>query len=95
LLWLISNVLLRGRGQGQMFWVLAVLTSLIEPGQQDLMYLQASGVLLAASQFAPDFVLNLTQAAMFRRSGYLASILVRVATYLVWHVVYGNFICRC
>ena len=36
LLWLISNVLLRGRAQPYVFWILAVLTSLIEPASQDL-----------------------------------------------------------
>src|SRR6266513_4988224 len=36
LLWLISNVALRGRGQDRAFAVLAVLTSLIEPVTQDL-----------------------------------------------------------
>jgi len=30
-LWLISNLILRGRGQNQTFWVLAILLSLFEP----------------------------------------------------------------
>ncbi len=34
------------------------------------------------------FATNLTQAAFFRRYGFLAAILVRVGFYLVWHVVY-------
>lgn len=42
LLWLISNLALRGRGQKRTFWVLAVLTSLIEPGTQDLVAFQRS-----------------------------------------------------
>src|SRR5207245_4708590 len=36
LLWLVSNVLLRGRGQSQIFWILAVLSTLIDLGDQDL-----------------------------------------------------------
>jgi len=39
--------------------------------------------------------LNFAQAVMFRHYGFLASIVLRVATYLVWHVAYGNSICRC
>ena len=96
LLWLISNVLLRGRAQPYVFWILAVLTSLIEPASQDLEGFQfGASVVLVASVFVPDFFVNLAQAAMFRSSGLLAAIVVRVGFYLVWHVAYGNFICRC
>ncbi|PWT85741.1 MAG: hypothetical protein C5B56_13555, partial [Proteobacteria bacterium] len=35
LLWLISSVILRGRAQARVFWILAVITSLIEPLTQD------------------------------------------------------------
>ena len=34
------------------------------------------------------FTLNFTQAAFFRRYGFLAAILVRVGFYSVWHVLY-------
>jgi hypothetical protein len=37
----------------------------------------------------------MSQATVFRRSGFLAAILVRVAFYMVWHVAYGNLICHC
>jgi len=36
LLWLISGVILRGRHEQRVFWVSAVLTSLLEPLSQDL-----------------------------------------------------------
>ncbi|HEY3119359.1 MAG TPA: hypothetical protein VGL15_01960 [Vicinamibacteria bacterium] len=39
--------------------------------------------------FAQDHALNLVQAWVFRRAGFLASILVRVAFYLIWHVLWG------
>jgi hypothetical protein len=96
LLWLISNVILRGRAQEQVFWVLALLSSAIEPLSQDLVGLRAGLPLLAvAQQVVTHYAFNLTQAVMFRRYGVLAAIIVRVAMYLVWHVGYGNFICRC
>jgi len=87
LLWVISNVILRGRGQTPTFWVLAVLLSAFEPlGQaSDLRVLPVPVMVIDA---ALQYALNLTQAAFFRKYGFLASILVRAGFYLVWHVVY-------
>jgi hypothetical protein len=94
--WLVSNLLLRGHAQVQVGWVLALLTSLIEPWTQDLPELAAGASrLLVASQFGPDLVFNLAQAVMFHQYGFFASILTRVSMYMVWHVAYGNFICNC
>ena len=96
LLWLVSNLLLRGRAQAQVFWVLAVLSSLIEPATQDLDGFRfGASVLFVGSQFVPDFVLNLAQVVMFRNFGLLASIVTRIGFYLIWHVAYGDFICAC
>jgi hypothetical protein len=87
--------LARGRGGSVIFWILAVLTSLIEPVTQNLPQFRAETLAVALTMFTFDFGVNMSQATMFRRSGFLAAILVRVAFYLVWHVAYGNFICRC
>jgi len=87
LLWLISNVVLKKRAQSQVFWILALLTSLIEPLTQDL-DLGQFGMLLMASVFLLDYGLNLTQAALFRKYGFLAAIIMRVAYYVVWHILY-------
>ncbi len=95
LLWLISNVILRGRAQQPVFWVLALLTSAIEPLSQDLTAWQAGVPLVTVAQFVPHYAFNLTQAVFFRRYGFLAVILVRVGMYLVWHIGYGNIICGC
>ena len=96
LLWLVSNLALRGRYRESVFWVLAALTSLIEPATQDLAALQRPGLeAAAATVFAIDYVLNFVQAVMFRRYGFLAAIVVRISTYVVWHVIYGNYICAC
>ena len=56
---------------------------------------QAGAVLLGAIWFPLHFGFNLVQAVAFRRYGFLAAIIVRVAMYLVWHIGYGNFICGC
>jgi hypothetical protein len=95
LLWLVSNVVLRGRAQSHVFWLLAVLTSLVEPLDQNTFAVQAGAIGLAAAQSLSDFGHNFAQAAIFRHYGFLAAILTRVAMYMVWHVVYGNFICQC
>jgi hypothetical protein len=95
LLWLVSNLLLRGRAQSQVFWVLALPSSLIEP-YTDLDGLQlGASLLVVGSQLVPDFLLNLTQVVLFRNYGFVASIVARIAVYLIWHVAYGNFICAC
>ena len=90
LLWLISKLLLRGRGQEATFWVLAILTSTLEPvtqlaGYRVLPLLPLLFVLLQA------FGLNLAQAAMFRKYGFLASITLRLAFYLIYHYVGAPF----
>ena len=87
LLWLISSVLLKGRWQPQVFWALAILTSLIEPLTQDLDAVQLGTVMLAAV-LLKGFGLNFVQAALFRKYGFLAAILMRVAFYMIWHVLY-------
>ena len=87
LLWLVSNVALSGRWQAHVFWALAILTSLIEPLTQDMDLFQF-GVVLMASVFLLDYALNLTQAVLFRKYGFLAAIVMRVAFYAVWHIVY-------
>ena len=94
-MFLVSNLALRGRLQEQVFWAMAVLTSLIEPVSQDLPDLRAGTELAVGLNFAGDYAMNLAQAVVFRRYGFLTSIILRVAMYLVWHVAYGNFICRC
>jgi hypothetical protein len=87
LLLLVSNLILRGRGQSQVFWVLALLTSALEPLSQYIDWRILSGGLVVF-YVAELFALNLTQAAFFRKYGFLAAILVRVGFYLVWHVLY-------
>lgn len=84
---LTSNIILRRRGQKEIFWILAVLTSLLEPFGQ-LMYTSVVPGVVLALVMANLFALNMTQAVFFRRAGFLAAILVRVAFYLVWHALY-------
>src|ERR687886_1526620 len=96
LLWLVSNVALRGRGQTQTFWGLAALSAAIEPGliQGVPLFVMANGAISAAAFAAylvHSYAFNVAAAVGFRRYGLLAPVLVRLGNYLVWHVVYGNF----
>jgi hypothetical protein len=93
----ISGVALRGRGQTATFWVLAVLASAIELAEQapavvaDATAVGASlDVLGVALYLVQSFGFNLSAAALFRRYGLLAPILVRLGNYLVWHLLFGH-----
>jgi hypothetical protein len=52
--------------------------------------------MLLVTQFLPYFItsypLNLGQAVFFRKYGFLASFAMRLGFYVIWHIVYGNFI---
>jgi hypothetical protein len=96
LLWLVSNVALRGRGQTQAFWVLAALSAAIEPGPvQGIPLLILANGAIGPAAFAAyalhSYAFNFAAAVSFRRYGLLAPVLVRLGNYLVWHVLYGNF----
>lgn len=94
LLWLISSVALTGRGQARTFWVLAVLSSSLEPALQGGLLLAESDGALGPGVFVVyvlhAFAFNLVAAASFRRYGLLAAVLVRLTYYLIWHIGYGN-----
>lgn len=87
ILFLLSNLLLRGRWQSPIFWVLAALTSLLEVMTlaQDINVIPGLAMPIVVAE---TYAFNLTQATFFRRFGYLAAILLRVAYYFVWHVLY-------
>ena len=67
--------------------MLALLTSLIEPLTQDLDALPL-GLAVFGSLFALDFALNVAQVTLFRKYGLLSAIVMRVAFYGVWHMLY-------
>jgi hypothetical protein len=97
LVWLISNLLLRGRGQERVFWVVAVLLSAFEPVTQTgvLAPLFGKELMLKGHEtllvymLLEGYAFNLAQAYFFRRYGFLACLTTRIAMYLVWHVLWG------
>jgi hypothetical protein len=94
LLWLISSVLLRGRGRERTFWALAAVSTLFEPLLQGVgLFILGGGVITAgmlAGYMVTAIALNFSQVLFYRRYGLVASVLVRQAEYLVWHILYGN-----
>lgn len=90
LLGLISIFVRRDGTREKVFWVLAILTSLIEPltntaASQYLTPLALTFVLVQA------FASNFLQAVFFRKYGFLAAILLRIAFYIPFHVI-GSFL---
>ena len=90
LLGMISIVVRSQSAREKVFWVLAILTSLIEPltntaASQYLAPLALAFVLVQA------FGANLLQAVFFRKYGFLAAILLRVAFYIPVHIL-GSFL---
>ncbi len=91
LVWIIGNVILRGKWTTQVFWAVAVLTSLFEP------VLQVAGsyhmerlpdAAIAAVLFAYIFIANMTLLYFFRKCGFLATVTSRLALYLIWHIIW-------
>ena len=87
---LLSIVVRSQSAREKIFWVLAFLTSLIEPmtntaASQYLTPLALTFVLVQS------FAANFLQAVFFRKYGFLAAILLRVAFYIPFHVI-GSFL---
>jgi hypothetical protein len=95
LLWVISGLILRGRGETRTFWILAAVCAAIEPLLQGVPLMVLANGAIGPAAFAAyalhSYAFNFTAAVSFRRYGLLAPILVRLGNYTVWHVLYGNF----
>jgi hypothetical protein len=96
LLWLISRVILRGRAERVTLLVLGALAAAFEPvGQGVFLFLGGGGVitpLMLASYLATALPSNVLAVILFRRSGLLAPLALRWGEYIIWHILYGNFI---
>ena len=86
-LFLVTKLLLRGRGLTVTFWVVAVLTALLEPVSQAGILSQHPTLMICVALFI--FVVNLVGAWLLRRYGVAAPLLMRITLYGVWHVTLG------
>jgi hypothetical protein len=87
LAWLIGGLALRGRGRLTVFWVLAVLGSLIEPVGQGLS-LGPENARIAVIGGVVQFAANLLWFDMFRRYGWPAPLIIRLVQELGLHVAW-------
>lgn len=85
------SIVVRGQSaRERVFWVLAILTSLIEP-LTNTAASQYLAPLALAFVLVQVFGTNLLQAVFFRKYGFLAAILLRVAFYIPVHII-GSFL---
>src|SRR5262249_44450987 len=82
---LIANVILRKRHTTAVFWVVAPLTSLIEPAGQMSIVAGHLDVMLFLG--VGMYGINIFEAYLFWRFGFLAPLVHRLVFYLVWHGV--------
>lgn len=100
LLWLISYVVLKKRWQEQTFWALILIFSFLEPlgqlsGQMTPNVMENFGqffVMMFLPMLITNYPMGVAQAYLFRKYGFLASFMVRMGYYIVWHIVYGSLI---
>lgn len=100
LLWLISYVILKKRWQEQIFWMLVIPISFLEPlgqlsGQMTPKVMEDFGqffVMLFLPMLATNYPMGVAQAYVFRKYGFLASFTLRMGYYIIWHIVYGSLI---
>jgi hypothetical protein len=95
LVWLISNVILRGRWQTPVFWFAACIVALYEPMpymMEDFAGTTPLGSLYVVFKtvISPLFISNVVAAYLFRKYGFLAPVVMRLSHYLIWHIIYGG-----
>jgi hypothetical protein len=97
LVWLISNLILRGRWQTPVFWFAVVIAALYEPLphiSRELSGVTAAAVpvILVKWIFQPLFLANVVSGWLLKKYGFLAPLTLRLSFYLVWHIIYGGLI---
>ncbi len=95
--WLVSNVIMRGRFQTAVYWVISVFSAIAFAMSHipSLMYLQGWTTM---SQVPPMLIVELLllngtisvfAAYYFKKSGFLAPVGVHLWADVVWHVLWG------
>ena len=97
--WLISTVLLKGRGQDPVFWIVTLVSALafaighLPSVMFTLGLTEISQVppALLGEMILLNGIFSLIAAVLFRRFGFLAAVGVHFWTDIVWHVIWGLF----
>ena len=96
LVWLISGVILKGKGQTTVFWVVAVAVGLLYAFLQIGQYMSLTGEAVQPLVALRFLVLIgayfIVAAYVFRKYGFLAAVTLRLADYLVFHILWGGLV---
>lgn len=97
IVFVLSNLICRGRFQTVAFWIAAILVSLYEPLPYILEDLQGksatgAGFAVLTNLFGSLFISNVVSAYLFRKYGFLAPLTMRLFHYLIWHIIYGGLV---
>jgi hypothetical protein len=95
LVWIFSNVLLRGKWQEVVFWIVNVFLGVFYTLSQLSQYQNLVGstdYLILARFFVVIAVYFLLAAFYYRKYGFLAAISMRLGDYLVWHIIWGGIV---
>ena len=95
--WLISRVILKGRRQNQVFWIVAVFSAIsfalahipsvmVSLGLKNVTEIPT---VLMAEIILLNGVLSIFAAYYFRKYGFLAPVGIHFWTDIVWHVIWG------
>lgn len=95
--WLVSYVILKGRWQSQIFWIVAVFSALAfalghVPSVVLLLGLKTVNQIppaLMGEMLLLNGVLSLFAAYYFRKFGFLAAVGIHFWTDVIWHVIWG------
>ena len=90
--WFIGTLLLSRHWPSQVFWILAVFVSLLEPwniasrNHWALVRLASAPAGIVAV-LALIYVMDFAAIVLFRRFGFTAALILRVSTIAVWHII--------
>lgn len=88
LILLLGKWFLNGKYLNTFFWTGVVVTSLREPLEQ----LSGGGLLFIIYSLTTGFIMNYLQAINYKKSGFLASLAIRLGHYLCWHILLGMYV---
>jgi hypothetical protein len=92
LVWIFSNMLLRGRWQEGIFWVVAVFLGVFYTLSQLSQFqslLGGASIIIAAHFFLVIGAYFILAAYFYRRYGFLAALAMMLGDYLIWHILWG------
>jgi hypothetical protein len=88
LILLIGSWYKKGKFYNAFFWAGAILTAIREPLEQ----LPGGNAWFIIYSLVTGMAMNLLQAVWYKKSGFLASLTLRLGHYLIWHILLGIFV---